>query len=243
MITFKRLFGQEEHDIKPLCVLVPFLRKELLRDLGIGSWHAGNPYASGNSRDLTLVLTRPGAGWLGDAVLGLKPSPCRDIVLFGACGLTANTAGPGIGGLVAPATGHALDSFSALLSGEENFPRFPARSSLRKELLALSRKIHPVGNCASLASVLLEPRYKDYFAERKITALDMETAALFQAARRIRRNGAALLVVTDLLDQSHPYRTWTARDKTAITTAFRTGAALLRELGARRNGRDKADAA
>ena len=91
MNKFETLFGVKESTIKSTCIITPFLRKGLLKDFGIKNFSKGKLYSTGNSELLTLICTGMGAALTGDAVLYLNNTSCKNIILFGSCGLTEST--------------------------------------------------------------------------------------------------------------------------------------------------------
>ncbi len=233
MISFKQLFGQKNTDIKKFCVLAPFYDQQLLKVLGVPKLRKGTIYASGNSEHLSLIHTRMGATFLGDAVLYLEDSPCQYLVLLGACGATgAGQDHLDIGQLTTPRGSYAVDSFSQTLSRQTIPPAFfPADNELLDLTFRLSQgQVRSVEACCSFASFALEPEYSGYFERHKINILDMETAALFQAATVTQKKAAALLYVTDILNVKHAHRAWSVLDKIKIQKASQKAGTLLKGI-------------
>jgi nucleoside phosphorylase len=207
MDHFTSLFGQEQTQIKKVCILAPFFTRGMLKEFGIGSLCKGRPYASGNGGNFTLIHTGIGASWVGDAVLHLSGTPCRWLIFTGACALTPSTRGLEYGSLVLPDKSYNLESFSALLS----MAREPGRiSRANGELLAkfqssFAGESLPVVTCASMGSVKLETEFTGYFGDNNIDVIDMETSAFFSSAEHIGRPAVALLYVTDLIGRDNPF--------------------------------------
>ena len=87
MEKFKTLFGMEESRVKNTCIVLPLLRKGILKDLGVKEFSKGRLYSSGNSKLFTVIHTGIGPSLSGDAILHLEKTQCRNIILFGSCGL------------------------------------------------------------------------------------------------------------------------------------------------------------
>jgi len=127
MGKFKKLFGIEADTVQETCIVMPFVGKGVLRELGIKDLSRGLVYSSGNGEFGTVVYTSMGATFTGDAVLYIAETPCREIYFLGTCGLLQRTPGLNIGSLVSPSRCYAQESFTSLLSdptfiGVETYP-------------------------------------------------------------------------------------------------------------------------
>ncbi len=194
----KNLFGIGPQGFQRTCVLVPYLTKGMLAQWRIRDWAPGRRYAVGNNDHFSLILTNVGAGFAGDAVLYLKNTACRNFIFFGSCGLVVRTPELNVGELVVPKEMLSLDSFTELLIRPPSKPRsFRADNRLLKKFLAqFPGKAHAARG-ASVSSLYLEQPCRDYFVRRKISIVDMECAAVFAAAKSIRRSAVAILYVND----------------------------------------------
>jgi len=112
MYTFKSLFGISAKEIKNTCVLTPFCTKFTLKAFGISQFHKTGLYASVNAKTFTLIKTGIGAPFVGDAVLYLEKTTCKNIILFGSCGLIPERQNNmKIGDLVIPQSALDLENF------------------------------------------------------------------------------------------------------------------------------------
>src|SRR3989338_5328051 len=93
----KTLLGIAPDEIKSLCVITPFVPQGFSEAMHIDRWCRGKPFASGQSRHLTVIHSRIGSSFVGDAVLALENTPCRQLIFFGACGLIEGTLDADIG--------------------------------------------------------------------------------------------------------------------------------------------------
>ena len=105
MTKFETLFGIKESEIKNTCVLVPILPKSVLSLFEIKGLSRGKIYSSGNAENFTLINTGISALFAGDAALYLANTGCKNIILFGSCGLVRSSGNMTIGSLVAPYPG------------------------------------------------------------------------------------------------------------------------------------------
>src|SRR3990167_2100456 len=119
MKNFEVLFGIPKQEVRRTCVLMPFLLREALREFKIGRLARGKLYGAGNSRLFTLIHSGIGPALTGDALLYLKDTGCKNVILFGSCGLLAQNNGLGIGSLVSPIKAYSLESFSRMLSDQD----------------------------------------------------------------------------------------------------------------------------
>jgi len=198
---FKHLFGTPAHTIKPVCLLVPFLPRRMAQKLGLSQRFQGKPYAGFQHDRFTVIESRMGALFSGDAVLNLAETPCRRIILIGACGSLDSQRLP-IGSLVSPKICYAMESFVDMLEGSITHAKHYESSEI-------TTSDQPSGTQsvtgASIGSIYLENQRRTIFQDLKIDVLDMECAGVFAAAREIQRQVQALLYVTDIIGDSSPY--------------------------------------
>ena len=232
MDRFKALFGMKTDAVRRVCILMPFVARGILENFGIKKLARGRLYGIGNGDICTVVHTRMGAAFTGDAVLSLSSTPCREIILFGTCGILREESGLGIGTLVAPSRCHARESFTELLTGDDDTGRvFSPDSRLQRELLAAN----PEGRIReliglSIGSLKLQPRFKDIYLSRGIRVVEMECAALFAAARQIGRRAAALLVVSDIVGEKPFYRNLDRAENDRLRSSFSRASRIICEL-------------
>ncbi|MBU0469329.1 MAG: hypothetical protein KKD07_01920 [Candidatus Omnitrophica bacterium] len=236
MSNFETLFGLKENQLKSTCVLTPFFTKGMLDSFKTNELFKGNPYSCANSDNLTLIKTHVGAPFVGDAVLNLKNTYCSNIILFGSCGLVAETEILKIGSIVSPTRALELESFSQLLNCKiDNCSFSQADTELLEKLINISSANIETIQCASIGSISLENEYKEFFLENNISALDMECSAFFNAAKHINRKAIALFYATDILGTNDPFDKPSEEHKTAIDTsidlAIKTIQVLANNLG------------
>lgn len=232
MDTLEALFGIKAGQIKATCLLMPYLPKGLVASFGIRQFHKGQLYAAAQTASLTLIRTGIGAALAADAALYLEPTPCRQIIFFGACGLVRPHHGLVVGSLVSPFECYALDSFTRLLQQTTRFPRpFRPDQKLLEKLSRLDKAqtVVPV-RCTTFGSLKLEEAYRDTLIRQEIDVVDMECAAVLAAARHIRRRALALLYITDIIGQRPFYAPPSPREKSALRLAVNKAAGILSGL-------------
>ncbi|HOY10262.1 MAG TPA: hypothetical protein PLB05_09350 [Candidatus Omnitrophota bacterium] len=234
---FRELFGEDPQAIKPFCLLAPFYSAAILDILRIPRLKQGTLYACGHNHDLTFIHTRIGPTFLGDAVLHLEKTPCQNLTLLGACGATSMTPGMELGTPIFPSGSYAMDSFSAVLSKTKtNFPFYKSDAALTEDLFHHNGGAgQRVSAAASFSSFYLETQYRDLFLKKGIEVVDMETAALFQAAALTGKKAGAVLYVTDILDISHPFRHWSRAEKRLLQEASRQAASIILRTARQKN--------
>ena len=231
-MNFQKIFGLPASEIQPVCILTPFLMTGMLRSLGVADLQPGYPYRSGNGAYGTVILTRMGAGFVGDAVLYLKETPCRTIFLLGSCGAVVDTPGLRLGSVVIPDEAMSLDGFAALREG----PRLPGPiSHPDPALLALAGRLPqtakiPQPHAASMNSVFLEELWQADLRAWGRDILDMETATFFLTAQAVGLPALAVLHVTDILSKSHPYRGLNDDDRHFIHQGADQALAALKQI-------------
>lgn len=206
MSKFEALFGFKSSEIKKNCILMPFIPKGTLKNLGMDQLKKGCLYASLNSQNFTIIHTGMGAPLVGDAVLHLKSTPCQNIILFGGCGAVSSEQGLSIGSLVFPEKSLSYECFSDLLlenilppkisspdkKFSEDFLKFAAPSGLQTV------------TCATMGSLKLEEERQDWLLKQSVHVVDMECSAFFSAATFSHLSALTLFFVTDIL-KSKPF--------------------------------------
>jgi purine-nucleoside phosphorylase len=217
--NFQRLFGQNPAQIQKTCLLVPFLTKDLLHSLSIDQIQKGKIYSSATVDHLTLIHTRMGASFVGDATLYLKETPCENLILFGSCGATRKSDGLSLGDLVIPQISYSMDNFSDILNKNYQIPKGykPNSSLLKKFIKFIQPQEIPAVTCASFGSLKMERSYRKFFDKIVIDVLDMEAAAFFHAAHHIRRKAISFFYVSDILDDKDYLSEMTSNDHVKIT--------------------------
>ena len=225
MKTFQKLFGIDESRIKNTCIIMPILKKGILNSLGVKGFSKGVLYSSGNSKSFTVVNTGIGAGLSGDAVLHLSKTECRNIILFGSCGLIKEEKDLEVGSLVTPTKSYALESFSDMLLDEEINKSFSGSEILLEKFLKTNNIKKTT--CATLASLKLEEDYISRFTKRNIQVVDMECSCVFSASKHISRNAMALFYITDIINKKPFYVDLNYEDKLKLSSSIKSAANIL----------------
>jgi len=201
MGKFKALFGIKESEIKRNCIITPLITKDIIKYFGLRNLSKGRLYNSSSSADFTLIHTGMVAGLVGDAVLYLKDTPCRNAILFGSCGLVKEKRALTFGSLVSPYGAYSNESFSNMLLEKKVGPGFfPANKTLYENFLktgsnACIKKVL----CSTVASLKLEEDMLKAFCKKEIDILDMECSAFFSASLSIGIKAIALFYVSDII--------------------------------------------
>ena len=162
-----------------------------------------------NGQPISIVRSGIGAPQSGDAVLALGCTACERIFFAGSVGGLRSDIK--IGDLMLPEFTYSGDGFSRYLE-----PDFPATDCILERIapdetlsLAVSRSVTLLAEEAGVAvhtgpvfstdSILAQFRKLDYIAnELGCIGIEMETAAVFKAARMVGIQAAALFSVSDV---------------------------------------------
>lgn len=232
MTQFESLFGIKSSQVKKNCILLPLFKKGILSKFKIKNWAKGRLYAIGNNNDFTLIHSGMGACMAGDAVLYLEETACRNIILFGSCGLVHKKSGLSIGSLVSPFKCYSGESFSELLleRNKELKVFYPSKNLLENFLkFDKSAGIKEV-TCLTISSLKIEEEGADLFIERGIDVLDMECSAFFSAAGYTGINAIALFYITDIIKERPFYMNLDSALKSTLSYSAKKGAGLLCEF-------------
>ena len=225
MSEFEAVFGVPREEITPTCILIPCLAGPVSAQLKCVKFAKGKLYSTARYKGTTIVHTRIGPAFTGDAALYLTENGCRRIVLFGACGSLSESRLP-VGALVSPETSYAVESFSSMLA---QIPKNPQRYNASPELLG---EITGDGSaakvcCLTTGSLKLEAAAKNAMAHLGIDVIDMECSALFSAAAAARAEAAAIMFVTDIVAHKPYYRDITRDESTRIDKSVKSALAML----------------
>jgi len=148
---------------------------------------------------VSLVQSRIGPGLNGDLVHSLANTPVRRFLYIGTAGTLDSAVA--IGDIVVAEKAIVGEGFSAyFLPGQEEIPARTTDVRLALELLAgyfPDRGVHS-GSVYSVASLIAEDReLVDSLQKRQVTAIDMETSALYTAAKTIGIRALSIQLITD----------------------------------------------
>jgi len=232
MDTFKNLFGIKKEQVRKTCVLLPLLSRDIMKQFGVQELSRGKIYSSGNSAHFTLIRTGVGPALAGDAVLYLGDTACRNIILFGSCGLVAAVKDIGVGSLLSPAICYAADSFTMLLQGDSRpWDLYCPDEDLHGQFLKFGGTDNVKNaTCLSIGSLKMEDELLPLFELKEIRALDMECASVFAAAAHTRLRAVALLYVTDIIGEKPFHAELSRADETVLTSSIRNAIHILCEF-------------
>jgi purine-nucleoside phosphorylase len=185
-------------------------------------------FSSGSTDRFTIIRTGVGPAFTGDAVLYLKDTKCKNIILFGSCGLTKKTDRLDIGSLVSPKACYNWESFSDVLtkSHKESIVRYPDKIFFDNLISIDSTNISPV-TCVSMGSLKLQEQFQDYFLKEKIDILDMECSAFFSASKKTKKRSIALFYCSDILKEYPFYHPLSCNYPEKISSAIKKGIQIL----------------
>ncbi len=221
MTKFEVLFGIKESEIKNTCVLAPILFKGAVENFGVKDLSRGKIYSSGNAKNFTLINTPVGPAFAGDAALYLADTNCKNIILFGSCGLVKYSSGMDIGSLVTPVECFSIESFTDMLLKNHDLKAFYPDRTLIDSFLDNNKDVKKI-KCATLGSLKLEEEYLDLFDKKDIRAVDMECSSVFFAAAHKNLKAMALFYVSDIINEKPFYAKFTPDDKIRLLSAIKT---------------------
>jgi purine-nucleoside phosphorylase len=218
MSEFQRLFALPSSEIKPLCIITPFLSKEITDELHVPKLSKGVLYSSGTGDKFSLITSHMGAGFVGDAVLHLKNTDCKQIIFFGSCGMIQDNPDLKIGDVIMIDKAYNQDSFIQMLSNNPPTDIYYPDKNLADKFSSLNK-----ASCLTVNSLKLEQEYIKHLTT-KIDVIDMETAAVYAAAQHVGMKSIAVLFITDILGKVPYY------DQTNFKQVMRQSAQTLSNM-------------
>lgn len=232
MTQFEALFGIKKPQVKKNCVILPLLKEGILGDFGIRNFSRARLYGAGFNDEFTLIHTGLGAGLVGDAVLHLENTPCRNVVLFGSCGLVRENPGLSIGSLVTPVNCYAQESFSEFLKNK-SFSKevmHPDSAMLGSFLENCGQTVVKKVNCLTIPSLKLEEEMAGLFVKNNIDVVDMECSAFFSAAAFTKVSSLALFYAGDVILEEPFYLPRAHSQKKTVAFSIKNAAGLICEF-------------
>lgn len=227
MDAITTLFGIPAQEIKPLCIVTPYLTHHLRKALNIKEMIKGKIYHCAQLPHATLIKSGVGASLTGDCILWLENTPCERILFVGSAG--AIDATYQVGSIVTVETCLAADGFSSLLHEDlELLPCLQSHCSFTQQLKQTFDL--PIVNALSFASLKLEEDYVETFQDHHIDVIDMECAAAFCAAEHIRADIAALLYITDIIGLYPFWQSLRETERPDVINAIHNTANIIQQL-------------
>ncbi|MDR2066864.1 MAG: hypothetical protein LBP57_03380 [Endomicrobium sp.] len=191
-MNFKTFFGIDKKNIKKNCIICQNF------DISLFSREVSNGLfvKSTNIKTATIIALKNNF-LSGDAILYLKGSPCENIFIFGSCGGYGKVT---YGDLVIIDKAYNLESFSNMLNFKNQVDYY--RSSTNLLNCFYKKNIHKnliKTNSACVSSLYLESKFLDWFKEKEISAIDMESSIILSASSNIGCNAICLMYVSDII--------------------------------------------
>ncbi len=228
MNAFETLFGVKREQVKKTCILLPIMPKGILKQFGVPELLRGKIYSSGNGARLTLIRTGVGPALAGDAVLYLGDTACKNIILFGSCGLVETGTGLHLGNLLCPSRAYAAESFTRLMEGDgPPWRMYYPDKKMYDQLLDSTDVDITSASCLSIGSLKLQDAMLQTFKKEAIQAVDMECASVFAAAARAGLQAAALFYATDVIGEKPFHAELSSEDKAILKSAIRDAVHIL----------------
>jgi len=225
MTAFRSLFGIDRTSIKETAVLLPAPYKAFLSEINDLRANKGKLYKTMTYSDITFICTGIGPAMSGDAVLYLKDTPCKRVILFGTCGLASLNSGLRLGDIVLPLKCFELESFSRML--ELRLPEaFLIPDKTITAQISADFCIHPV-TVITAGSLKLESDYSDILPAGDPVVFDMEFSAVLSAAKSSCLPCAAIFVISDMIGDQPFYSDLNDTDKESMAGSFKKAAELI----------------
>ena len=187
--------------INKSCIICPSPDAGLFTDnASIAKVQKGKFAQSINCGFVTVISTKYNL-LVGDIVLLLGQTKCKNIFLFGSC---ASAKGQEVGTMQIIERAYSADSFLQMLNGEFIEKSFFADRAMTEKLKNEMGFAVPAA-CISVASLVLEKEYVKGIKESEISCVDMEASIVFAAAQKAGISAAALFYVTDPLEEQLTY--------------------------------------
>ncbi len=202
--------------------MLPLVNKEILAAFGIKALKRGKLYGCAKGESFTFIHTGMGAGFVGDAILYLEETPCKNLFLFGSCGSTGTFK---LGDIVTPSVAYSDESFSnSLLEKNNNLSFYPSKELLEEFIGDGAVK---TAVCQTVSSLKLEEIRLDILRRKGVDVVDMECSAFFCAANYIKRCAVSLFYVYDEINSLPFYEKRNSKEQKLLEASIKISAKIL----------------
>jgi purine-nucleoside phosphorylase len=195
-MDFKKFFAISPEEFSENCIICQSSDLSLFAD----NARNGLFVKTAKIKNATIIGLRNNFA-AGDSVLFLENTPCRNIILFGSCGVCGDID---LGSPIAVEKSYNLESFSkmALCKSERSFEYSNASKEFNENFFAKNPNLNFIKtNSACVNSFILQPQYLDFFKEKNIGAVDMESSIVFCAAKIAKINAACFMYASDHIEK------------------------------------------
>ncbi|MDR1695490.1 MAG: hypothetical protein LBR69_02505 [Endomicrobium sp.] len=194
-MEFKEYFGTAPEEVKETCIICQSFDAPLFaRETANGFF-----VKTANAKNATVIALKNNF-LAGDTVLYLKETKCKKIFLFGSCGGCGDVES---GDLLIIGKAYNLESFSSMLAFDEDVKHKEFSGDLFSAFYAKYPYEDLIKtNSACVSSLLLENKRVNFFKEKEICAVDMESSIVLSAANEIGADAVCLMYVADHIEKN-----------------------------------------
>ncbi|MCL2390010.1 MAG: hypothetical protein FWD54_02710 [Endomicrobia bacterium] len=219
-MKFKEYFGISPKDVQETCIICQSY------DAALFSRETKNGFfvKTANAKNATVIALKNNF-LAGDTVLYLRETKCKKILLFGSCGGCGDVES---GDLVIIDKAYNLESFSSMLSFDKDIKY----KTFSQELFLSFYGKYPYEdliktNSACVSSLVLENSYADWFKEKEVCAIDMESSIVLSAANETGIKSVCLMYVADHIEKNPPGNNLEEHTKSKISSARKKLAKMI----------------
>ncbi|MDR2772990.1 MAG: hypothetical protein LBB93_05940 [Elusimicrobiota bacterium] len=196
-MDFFSFFAIKPQEISQNCIVCQNYDLSLFMSAG-GKIHNGLFVKTIQTKNATIIGLKNNFA-AGDAVFLLRDTACRNIFLFGACGVFG---GIKIGSAIAVERAYNLESFSTMAQSLDNktadFEYFSSSKTITDNFCLKNPELDIIKtNSACVGSLFLESKLEKFFAKNNIGAVDMESSIIFCASNLAQIPAACFMYASD----------------------------------------------
>ncbi|MCK9582563.1 MAG: hypothetical protein M0Q46_02925 [Endomicrobiales bacterium] len=201
MTLFEKYFGVLPSAINKNCIICPSPDAGLFTDNASSAKVQKGKFAKSIDCGFATVISTKYNLLVGDIVLLLGQTKCKNIFLFGSC---ASAKGQEVGTIQIVERAYSADSFLQMLNGEPAEKSFFA-DRVMTEKLKNEMIFAKTATCISVLSLVLEKEYVEGIKKSEISCVDMEASIVFSAAQKVGISATALFYVADPIEAQLMY--------------------------------------
>jgi purine-nucleoside phosphorylase len=239
MTTFEKFFGINPDKIKENCIICPTNDASLFTEEN-SETAKGIFFKIDNLKDETVISVKNNF-LLADCILLLMETPCKNIFLFGPCGVLPPF---NRGDKLIIEKAFNFESASTFLDFPSDvkvcfpdkalFDKFHSFSRLcrvpSQQTMSIKWPKLKTSACATVNSLLLEKLHIPELKKMEISSLDMESSIVFSCAEKIGKKAIAILYATDSPEKTNLFVPLNEKEKETLKTSKKQLAQTLKSF-------------
>jgi len=193
-MCIKKLFGKRKNLLKDICILTP-LPVKFFSD--VKNLKKGFLYSTGDIKNISIVFSKMGQTFIGDAVMYLKNTKINKFIFIGLCGSVYKNLK--IGEITVPSKTFSFESYTDILEKKLNKKIYKPNFDFKKHI---GIKNFKKSTNITFSSFYFEKKYLNFFKELKIDTVELELSSFFSSTKLAKKQNIGFLIISDYIENN-----------------------------------------